>query len=382
MELSERTASGERRWTGARQPGRRRSDDQRALLESAERIAQIGSWEWVPETGEVRWSDNHFRLFGLEPDAITPTVEFVREMTHPDDREHLRREVERVRAGASYQHFEYRIVRTDGSVRLMRSTMADVDEEGRQDRILGTVQDITDERRAERQIAAHVAVSEALAQWESFDGGMELLLRKLADALDCVVGELWAVDGDRLMVRSFWRANSLENAEPFETPTRKARLRQGQGLPGRVWRKGVPVAVELADQPGFLRLDEAKAAGLRAALAFPVLAGDQALAVVALYSQGNAEPTEQMMRSLVGIGHELGHFLARHRGELGRPPLTPREVEVLQLAARGNSRPQIAKLLTITPATVKSHFEHVYAKLGVSDRAAAVGKAVRDGLIQ
>jgi hypothetical protein len=41
-----------------------RSDDQRALLESAERVAQIGSWEWTPETGELLWSDNLFGYLG------------------------------------------------------------------------------------------------------------------------------------------------------------------------------------------------------------------------------------------------------------------------------------------------------------------------------
>jgi PAS domain S-box-containing protein len=359
-----------------------RSNDQTALLESAERAAQVGSWEWIPETGAVRWSDNHFRLFGLEPGAITPSTALVREMTHPDDRVRLRREVERVAAGASQQRFEYRIIRADGALRHMRSTMVGVEEDGRIRRVLGSIHDITDQRRAESQIAAHVAVSEALADWETFDHGMENLLRQLAVALDCAAGALWVAERDSLSVRSFWRSDTLENGEAFETTTRKLSLGRGKALAGRVWETGAPVAVQLAEQPGFIRLNEANAAGLRSALAFPVLAGAETLAVLELYSADDAAPSERLMRSLVGIGHELGQFLLRRRGELAGPPLTPRELEVLKLAAGGNSRPQIAELLTISPATVKSHFEHVYAKLGVSDRAAAVGKAVREGLIE
>jgi PAS domain S-box-containing protein len=183
-----------------------RSDDQRALLESAERVAQIGSWEWTRETGELLWSDNLFRLFGLEPGSVTPSSELVLEMTHPDDRERQAREVARVKRGATYQRFAYRIIRTDGSTRYMRSTLAEIDQEGKRVKVLGTVQDVTDQHRSEREIAAHVAVSEAIDEWESFDQGVENLLRKLAEALDCVAGVLWVPDGEALVAPVLWRA--------------------------------------------------------------------------------------------------------------------------------------------------------------------------------
>ena len=68
--------------------------------------------------------------------------------------------------------------------------------------------------------------------------------------------------------------------------------------------------------------------------------------------------------------------------ELGERPLSDRELEVLRLAAEGNSGPRIADLLCISPTTVKTHFDHIYEKLGVSDRAAAVAHGVRTGLIR
>ena len=88
------------------------------------------------------------------------------------------------------------------------------------------------------------------------------------------------------------------------------------------------------------------------------------------------------MRTLTAIGQELGRFLHRRRGQLGRDPLTPRELEVLQPAGEGRSGPQIAQELFISPTTVKTHFEHIYEKLGVSDRPAAVAHALRTGLIR
>jgi DNA-binding CsgD family transcriptional regulator len=68
-------------------------------------------------------------------------------------------------------------------------------------------------------------------------------------------------------------------------------------------------------------------------------------------------------------------------GARAPPPLTPREREVLQLAAEGLSGPSIARRLVLSTATVKTHFANIYAKLGVGDRAAAVARGLRFGLI-
>lgn len=62
-------------------------------------------------------------------------------------------------------------------------------------------------------------------------------------------------------------------------------------------------------------------------------------------------------------------------------PLTPRELEVLELAAEGHTGPMIARELVVSASTIRSHFEHIYSKLEVGDRAAAVAKAIRLGLI-
>jgi HD-GYP domain-containing protein (c-di-GMP phosphodiesterase class II) len=61
--------------------------------------------------------------------------------------------------------------------------------------------------------------------------------------------------------------------------------------------------------------------------------------------------------------------------------LTTREVQVLELVARGNSTKQIAQRLVVSPKTVSNHVEHVYAKIGVSSRAAATLYAMQQGLL-
>jgi two-component system nitrate/nitrite response regulator NarL len=72
----------------------------------------------------------------------------------------------------------------------------------------------------------------------------------------------------------------------------------------------------------------------------------------------------------------------RLRKQHDAPALTPREQEILHLIAAGKSLPQIAKDLYLGLTTVKTHVQHLYEKLGVSDRAAAVASAMRRGLIE
>lgn len=79
----------------------------------------------------------------------------------------------------------------------------------------------------------------------------------------------------------------------------------------------------------------------------------------------------------VGLASEI-----RSRGKNERPTLTARENEVLRLTAEGLSAPEIGFRLHIAAATVKTHMGSAYEKLGVSDRAAAVAEAMRQGLLE
>jgi two-component system nitrate/nitrite response regulator NarL len=70
------------------------------------------------------------------------------------------------------------------------------------------------------------------------------------------------------------------------------------------------------------------------------------------------------------------------RAKESGPALSAREQEVLSMAADGESVAQIGVHVNLSPSTIKSHFEHAYEKLGVSDRAAAVAEAMRRGVVE
>jgi DNA-binding NarL/FixJ family response regulator len=82
---------------------------------------------------------------------------------------------------------------------------------------------------------------------------------------------------------------------------------------------------------------------------------------------------------VVVLADELN--VAKHR-EKNAQSLTEREVEILQLLAFGHTNRDIAEKLFISPDTVKTHLEHIYQKLGATDRTAAVAEALRRRLIE
>jgi DNA-binding NarL/FixJ family response regulator len=76
----------------------------------------------------------------------------------------------------------------------------------------------------------------------------------------------------------------------------------------------------------------------------------------------------------------LRHFQTERGDDL--PQLTPRETEILQLIAKGLSNRAAAEALGLSRATIRTHLEHIYAKLDVSNRTEAVTEAIRRGLIE
>ena len=78
-------------------------------------------------------------------------------------------------------------------------------------------------------------------------------------------------------------------------------------------------------------------------------------------------------------GYLLGRLLARWQAQQEQSKLTTRELELLTLASHGLTNAAIADQLWLSPWTVKTHFEHIRRKLGVSDRTAAVAHGLRSG---
>lgn len=133
------------------------------LLEDAQAIAHIGSWEWDIAENRVTWSDELYRIYGLEPGESEASYEEFITHVHPDDRQLVNEAVQEGYATGRAFRFEHRIVRPDGEIRYLEGRGAVAREGGaRPTRMSGTGHDITDRRLAEEElVAARVARRQA-----------------------------------------------------------------------------------------------------------------------------------------------------------------------------------------------------------------------------
>jgi diguanylate cyclase (GGDEF)-like protein/PAS domain S-box-containing protein len=130
-------------------------------LNEAQRIASLGSWDWDIVGGDLYWSDEFYRIFGLSRECFGATYAAFLDAVHPDDRARVEQAVDDALTTATPYDIEHRIVRPDGSERVLRERGEVMfDAEGHPVRMVGTGQDITDQRLVELRLRQAAKVFE------------------------------------------------------------------------------------------------------------------------------------------------------------------------------------------------------------------------------
>ena len=124
--------------------------------------------------------------------------------------------------------------------------------------------------------------------------------------------------------------------------------------------------------------DERISGSFPSSLVLPIGRGTTVTGVVAFFAAHRHLPGDDVLAGLGVIATAVGDRLSRG---LDGGALSPRELEVVRLASFGLTNGEIASRLSVSVPTVKTHLTHVFAKLAAPDRAAAVARALRDGLI-
>lgn len=131
------------------------------LLREAERVAHLGTWTWDMQNGRITWSEELFRIFGLSPGSVTPTVEAFMERIHPDDRARVAETTQQGLTSGVFPLLDCRIVRPEGSVRQATVDGSCLfDASGNPRRMVGTVLDRTQSLAAEAELRRTLALLE------------------------------------------------------------------------------------------------------------------------------------------------------------------------------------------------------------------------------
>lgn len=228
------------------------------------------------------------------------------------------------RAVASGERGEYsidrRYIRDSGIAVWARFTLNVVrDAEGQASHCVAFLEDITERKTAEQQVAAQYAVAKILGESLDAVDAPGQIIEAICRHLNWTAGSMWVVDEQADVLRCVDSIRLSRRQNRF-VPRRPDNVkRRGEGIPGKVWQTAEPEWIAdvaaLGEAP---RSTLATATGVHGAFAFPVISGERVLGVMEFFSP-NIEPAEGPLREAIAVmGRELGSYLEQKRLEQRR----------------------------------------------------------------
>jgi PAS domain S-box-containing protein len=144
-----------------------------AYLAEAQRLSHTGSFGWRPDSGEIVWSDETYRIFEYDH-AVKPTINLAVQRVHPDDLPEFLKVIESASAGATQFEHTYRLLLPDGSVKHVHALAHALQDASGNREFVGAVTDITSIKRAEEELRtseAYLAEAQKLSQTGSWAWG-------------------------------------------------------------------------------------------------------------------------------------------------------------------------------------------------------------------
>ena len=366
-----------------------------AYLAEAQRITHTGSWARDVLAGRISYySDETFRLYGLDPrrDAL-PQREEILALIHPEDRQLVIEELQRVfREKAEYSQ-DYRIVLPDGNLRHLHSIGHPIlDPSGALVEYAGTLVDITTQKRAEQRLLMQYRVTRVLADAVSMTQAAPKILEAMGECLGWNWGSVWCIDSTAAVLRRIvtWRGSAAE-ATPLEVSIASLTFTLGSGLPGQVWQTAAPMCVSSTmHDEAFPGAEHLAPVERRNAIAIPILLGLEVHGVIGFFSSDAIQPEEELLVVLSGIGSQIGEYIQRTAAvdELQLRVSMLQNIPVAAWSVMPDGTPDIVNRLWYeytgqTPEYVHSHHEAWMSTLHPDDRESAARSywgGIRSGL--
>lgn len=196
-------------------------------------------------------------------------------------------------------------------------------------RIVGAVvvfSDITRRRRAEAEILLLQSTALAVGEAEDLRSALGVVLRRVCETTGWVLGQAWSpcsselepacLPGSECLVCIASWCSAPARLEPFVAASTGRTIPFGQGMVGRVWATKRPIWVrDVGEDANFVRAEAARAVGIKAALVVPVLAGNDAIAVLEFFMLEPRPEDERLVQVVSAVAAQLGTVILRKRAE-------------------------------------------------------------------
>lgn len=171
----------------------KRLQEEQQRFKEAQAIGRVGSFDWNAETDVISWSDEMYHIHGLEPQSETLTMERVLSFIDKNHLPEFINSVQQCRREPSSCDFVHQIIRADGAVRIVQRRLRSfADESGKVTHFSGTLQDITEQVEARRQLEASetlLRTAETVAQTGSYEVELSTMSIRFSDGMFRLFGE-------------------------------------------------------------------------------------------------------------------------------------------------------------------------------------------------